>query len=123
MSRQLQHDGKRSKRSPVWSGEADGASGITMNASNEPQDQRLYIIRGHPEDGDYLRAIERLFTDSASLWVVNESPIDPASCAARSGNRPGLDAVGLAWTWLRVMVFVSFLAGAVGAVWWWLHRV
>src|SRR5712691_8686693 len=58
MSRQLQHDGKRSKRSPVWSGEADGASGITMNASNEPQDQRLYIIRGHPEDGDYLRAIE-----------------------------------------------------------------
>ena len=31
---------------------------VAMNASSEPQDQRLYIIRGHPEDGDYLRAIE-----------------------------------------------------------------
>jgi hypothetical protein len=29
-----------------------------MNASNEPQDQRLYVMRGHPEDGDYLCAIE-----------------------------------------------------------------
>jgi|SRR6516164_5364969 hypothetical protein len=62
MSRQLQHHGKRPKTRHARSyaaGEAFGELIVGQPSSNgEAQDQCLYIIRGHPEDGDYLCAVE-----------------------------------------------------------------
>ena len=63
MSRQLQHHGDSPKTRRARSCAAGEASGKLIEgqpcmSNGEAQDQRLYIMRGHSEDGDYLCAIE-----------------------------------------------------------------
>jgi hypothetical protein len=59
MSRRL--DGNRLKTRPARFAARHGPNGEGIKwqlyTNGEAQDQRLYIIAGHPEDGDYLCAV------------------------------------------------------------------
>jgi len=73
MSRQQQAS-QRLKTRPVRFAAQHGPNGKRIKwqlfSNGEAQDQRLYIIQGHPEDGDYLCAVEHNEWAACPLHVI-----------------------------------------------------